>query len=146
MLGGLPWTIPPDPGGRAGTFAERLPPEAYADIRPTMRLMFEAIRQRRRNWNDERLARNPAFAFGSWISRFTELREELHKRAPQVAAEAPRAPAGSAEHVCFYHREIPDQTSPERDPLCGICNQLGDRRRRTTRGEPTRVGDAEGAA
>lgn len=72
----LPWSIPPDKDGRTGTFAARLSDADITDTPATMRLALEHIRDGVEGWNHQGLS-GPAFAFGSWRSKFTELREEL---------------------------------------------------------------------
>lgn len=88
VIGGLAWSIPPDTSGKATTFAERLTPEEIADIEPTMRLMFGHIKEGQDDWEDERLRKSASFAFGTWIARFSDLREELHDKRPAKRAKA----------------------------------------------------------
>jgi hypothetical protein len=127
-LGGLPWHSPGDPGGKASYFATQVEPALLPEIRPTMRRMFENIKKRRPGWTDERLVKTPAFAFGSWMSRFTELLEDMRGCAPVVAPK--ERPLIRSETICFSHREMPDKPASESDPLCRICQRLGDRKRR----------------
>jgi hypothetical protein len=89
----LPWAIPADGGGKASTFAARLDPATIADLGATMRLAWQRIADRAPGWDDPRLAKNPSFAFGAWMSKLTELREELHGLAPPVAPPPRSRPA-----------------------------------------------------
>lgn len=84
-LGGFPWATPPSRDGKADTFADRLTEAEIGDIDATMDLAFELIRTRGPGWDDDRLSKSPAFAFGTWMSEFSALRESLHGRVPKVA-------------------------------------------------------------
>jgi uncharacterized protein YdaU (DUF1376 family) len=79
----LTWAIPPDSGGKAGTFAERLTEDEQLDVVPTMLMFWQHVHDKDRDWTDERIHDNPAFALGCWRSRFTKLREEVHGTAPR---------------------------------------------------------------
>jgi hypothetical protein len=89
FLGGLPWTVPPSADGKADTFAARLTPDDVVAVKPTMRRLFEHVTSGDEDWEDERL-KTPAFAFGAWMARFTELREEMVSAAQKRAAHARR--------------------------------------------------------
>lgn len=77
----LPWSIPPDKDGRTTTFAARLSDADITDTPATMRLALEHIRDGVEGWDHPGLS-GPAFAFGSWRSKCTELREELAGLVP----------------------------------------------------------------
>ncbi len=79
----LPWAIPGDSKGVAGTFAERLSPEERLDVEPTMLLAWQHIRDGADGWTNPELS-NPSFAFASWRVHFTQLREEHHGRQQQT--------------------------------------------------------------
>lgn len=63
--------------------------DALADVVPTMRLMFEKARAGTLNKSGD-ILNNASFAFGTWCSIFTMLREELHP-AKGVANGFPRS-------------------------------------------------------
>ncbi len=96
LLGGLPWALPASSDGKAETFAQRLSPQEHADVAPTMRLALDRIRARHDGWQDDRMLASPTFAFGCWMSRFTELREDLHKAAPKGQERKPSQDAAVA--------------------------------------------------
>jgi hypothetical protein len=77
----LPWNTARDAKGDAASFASLLSDDEVVDIKPTMRLALEHIRDGAKGWNNPRLT-DPSFAFGAWKSGFHALREELRKRAP----------------------------------------------------------------
>lgn len=74
---------PRDPNGKAGAFAESLSDADVADVKPTMRLALERIRDGVPGWNDPRTV-DPSFAFGAWKSGFAGLREAIHGLAPKA--------------------------------------------------------------
>lgn len=79
----LSWVTPRSVEGKAESFAAGIPPDAIPDIRPTMQLAMERIRDGHAEWRLSEMA-DPSFAFGTWMSRFTALRESLHACAPAV--------------------------------------------------------------
>lgn len=95
----LSWVIPTGASGKTDAFAARLDDDALADIRPTMNLLWRHVQAGHPRWSDERIATSPDFAFGSWCSRFTELREELHGKTPKVAARAGPSRDPTVGHV-----------------------------------------------
>lgn len=86
----LPWDTARDPKGDAGTFAEQLRQKGInlSEVRRTMQLALEHIRDGVAGWNKEQHAKDPSFAFGAWKSGFHSLREELLGKAPPVALSA----------------------------------------------------------
>lgn len=76
---------PKDPNGKASSFSESLTDDEIADVKPTMRLALERIRDSHVGWNDPRNV-DPSFAFGSWKSGFAGLREAIHGIAPKMLA------------------------------------------------------------
>lgn len=90
ILGGFPWTVPPDPHGKASAFAAGLESDPYRHlIRPTMRRLLENVKAGRQGWTNPQLRTSPAFAFASWMSNFTALCEDLEGKAPRAAPAAP---------------------------------------------------------
>jgi hypothetical protein len=76
--------VPKDTNGKASTFAASLTDAEIVDVKPTMRLALERIRDGVVGWNDQRNV-DPSFAFGSWKSGFAGLRESIHGIAPKPA-------------------------------------------------------------
>ena len=92
VVGGMPWQF--GGGGNyakaqkmAASFDEH--PAAAADIEPTMRLVLERSKE-----SQDARDQNPAFAFGSWCSSFTALREQLHGLARDPRQPPARASPG----------------------------------------------------
>lgn len=85
----FPWNTARDTKGNAGTFSELLTDDEIADLRPTMLLALEKIKNGALGWTKPELTMSPSFAFGKWMSDFTGLREELHGRTPVVERPAP---------------------------------------------------------
>jgi hypothetical protein len=81
--GTLDWSVPTDTAGKISSFAETLTPEVQADVEPTMLLFWRHVEGGDDDWDDSRLA-DVGFAYGTWRSRFTRLREELHGRSPST--------------------------------------------------------------
>lgn len=106
----LPWHTARDARGDAASFAALLQPEEIADVEPTMQLALEHIRDGVAGWNREQHARDPSFAFGAWKSGFHGLREELHSRAPPVAAPKPRTRSGIDENWVNKHGNSEQET------------------------------------
>jgi hypothetical protein len=89
------------------------------DRRPPDRVPYPAKYLRARRWTDK------------------------EPRTASAARSAPSTPSGpriNGQHVCYYHREIPDKAAPERDPLCHVCHRLGTRRARSGSSEPVPLG------
>lgn len=86
----LPWNTARDKDGDAGSFAELLSDDEIVDLRETMRLALSKIKSGSIGWQNPEMAVNPSFAFGSWKSKFTGLREELHGRVAKVAKPEPQ--------------------------------------------------------
>lgn len=97
VLGGTPWSSPSDPNGKATTFAEGLTPEAAVDLDPAMALFFRHVKARDPDWEDPRLSSKTAFAFGAFVVRFPDLREELHGTGPPAASK-PKARPGEVRY------------------------------------------------
>lgn len=92
MVGGLPWQSLRAPE-KASRMADLLGDDdsAWADVERSMELLFRHAKAGRYPRSDEML-RDPTFAFGVWGSKWTELREEIHGRAPHIPEAAkPRA-------------------------------------------------------
>jgi hypothetical protein len=83
--GALSWVTPRNADGDAETFAQKLPEDSFADVRSTMAAFFAHVKAGDSEWNNPK-NKDPSFAFGSWKSGFTALREELHGRAPMPRA------------------------------------------------------------
>lgn len=121
----VPKTLPWDTPGanmrlKADEFVERVAdkPEVCADIEPTMRLLLEQVR----DGADARL-RDVSFAFGAWLHRFTDLREELHgRRRDEGAAYDPR-------DDCEFHRRGRNQGKQapklQMSSKCAECRHMG---------------------
>jgi hypothetical protein len=92
IRGALPWrTAGGNLFNRAVAFVRDIEddPEAQADIEETMRMAL----RRAKDANDPQQT-EPAFAFGTWVSKFTPLREELRGL---------RQPVGTADKPCAFH-------------------------------------------
>jgi hypothetical protein len=61
-------------------------------LRPSMERFFVRVKERGKDWEDERLVKNVNWAFGAWKSRFPQLAEELLGRTPKVQAKKPDHP------------------------------------------------------
>lgn len=94
LPGCLPWEIPPDTRGKIAQFIAGLSPEARADAEPTMRLLWRHVLAGDKDWDDAGYG-NVSFAYGSWSSRLTQLREELHG---VVLAAKPKARPGEIRY------------------------------------------------
>jgi hypothetical protein len=79
----MPWVTARNADGDADTFLAKLTPDAFADIRPTMAAFFVHVVAGDQGWNTPKNTTDPSFAFGSWKSGFTALREELLGVAPR---------------------------------------------------------------
>ena len=86
--GALPWDSPVSSDGKAETFAERLSPEAAADVRSTMKLHFRELVA---GEGKTGALENPTLGFGCWCGDFTRLREKLHSRSREPAKAAKKA-------------------------------------------------------
>lgn len=75
--------VPKDSNGKASSFAEKLTEAEAKDVEATMRMALARIRDRADGWSDDRNA-GTNFGFGSWASKFDDLREELHGGAPKL--------------------------------------------------------------
>lgn len=134
------WDAPPDRTGKASTFAASLSTESFADIRPTMLAAWRHIKARSSGWDKAELGQI-AFAFGTWMARFTELREELAAPPKPVTS----APAWKG-HTCNFHN---DPRNGERfrpssegghEDRCHVCRHVK-AKHSDRRGEPTSVAD-----
>ncbi len=77
----LPWTGSPSSPEKAANMAASIPPEAAADVEPTMRRLWEKAKSGHHRRSAD-IVKSPQFAFGCWCAEFHELREEIHGQAP----------------------------------------------------------------
>ena len=92
---------PSDSNGKAGAIAASLSPEASADVLATMELFFKHVKA---GEYDPKDATQPSFAFGSWISKFDALREEMHGCTPKVAPKPTGTNGRPAQRQVTYDR------------------------------------------
>lgn len=92
---------PKDTNGKASTFASGLTDAEIADVKPTMRLALERIRDGVIGWNDPRTV-DPSFAFGAWKNGFAGLREAIHGVAPKAKAQT----TGQRESIFDEHWRV----------------------------------------
>ena len=83
-LGGIPWQSVRVVGGTATDMAEAInaDPAARADVEPTIRLLFKLAKDGKAGDKSAEIVRSGSFAFGAWCSKWTELREALHRKTP----------------------------------------------------------------
>ncbi len=62
--------------------ANNAEPGARADVVPTIELLFRLAMDGRAGPQSEQIVKDPTFAFGVWIARWTALREEIRGAAP----------------------------------------------------------------
>jgi len=85
----LPWTTAQNRDGGAESFAAALPADVeMPEVLATMLAFFAHVKAGHDGWNDQRNAKDPSFAFGTWKAKFTALREELRGCAPETATPA----------------------------------------------------------
>jgi hypothetical protein len=82
----LPWVTGKNPDGDAQTFIDKIQDDAYQDVRPTMVAFFAHVKAGDQGWCTPKNTTDPSFAFGSWKSGFTALREEILGRSPKPKA------------------------------------------------------------
>jgi len=94
MVGGLPWQVPRVAEGKDATMAEIInaDPAARADVAPTIELLFKLAKAGAAGDKSQQILDDGSFAFGTWCSKWTALRERVHGKA-RVAAAQPGAPA-----------------------------------------------------
>jgi hypothetical protein len=88
----MPWATPAVAGGKDSTMAALIEddPTARPDVVPSMELLFKLAKDGKAGDKSAEIVNDGSFAFGSWCSKWTALRERLHGKAPVVTA----APAG----------------------------------------------------
>lgn len=86
--GGIEWTASPRvTRGAAVDMAEEINAvAARADVEPTMELLLRKAQRGRAGDKSAEIVKSPSFAFGAWMSQWTELREELRGKAPRKIA------------------------------------------------------------
>lgn len=87
---GLPWQSVRVAGGAASDMAAAIndDPGARADVEPTMALLFKLAKDGKAGDQSKRILESGSFAFGAWLSQWTELRERLHGKGPRAATDA----------------------------------------------------------
>jgi hypothetical protein len=106
-------------------------PDAIPDVRPTMLMAL-----RRAAGSQDPEDQKVPVVFGTWVSQFTDLREE-HRGLRRPAARAPAAP--SAPHVCAWHRggKNRDREARQTDDACEHCRHAKSFSRPRPAAEPT---------
>jgi hypothetical protein len=74
----LPWNTAADRNGKASTFAAGLTPDDSADLPETMRLFWLHVQAGVDGYQEPKITKHIAFAFGLWVSRFPDLVAEIH--------------------------------------------------------------------
>jgi hypothetical protein len=81
----FPWVTAKNRDGSADSFAASLPDDVeMPEVIATMRAFFAHVKAGHEGWDKPANTTDPSFAFGSWKSKFTALREELHGVSPRV--------------------------------------------------------------
>jgi len=81
----LPWVTARNRDGSAESFAASLPDDVQmSEVIATMRAFFAHVKAGHEGFDNEANTKDPSFAFGSWKSKFTALREEIHGVSPSV--------------------------------------------------------------
>lgn len=107
--GTLPWQTPVVRDGKEANMAEMIngDPSARADVVPTMELLFRGALAGGCGPKSTLILEKPAFAFATWCSDWTALREKLHGRTPIAVM-----PAVSRDVAIGHSRqEIIERTS-----------------------------------
>lgn len=99
VLGGLPWQAVKVANGVATDMAEAVnaEPGASADVEATMRLLLVQAKDGKAGARSHEIVREPSFAFATWVSRWTSLREELRGVAPIAPVQSAAKPWEQAE-------------------------------------------------
>lgn len=127
----MPWQNVKVAGGVATTMAEAInaEPGARADVEPSIALLFAWAKAGKAGNQSAEILRSPSFAFGAWMSKWTELREELHGRAP-VIPEAARPKRPDAKPWQAAEREAEDRKARDRmegrNAMAALTAQLAD--------------------
>ena len=89
-VGGLPWQSVRVAGGAASDMAAAIneDPGARADVAPTMELLFKLAKAGKAGDKSAEIVKSGSFAFGAWLAKWTELREQLHAKGPAAAHDA----------------------------------------------------------
>jgi hypothetical protein len=74
---------PPDTKGKISEFVEALTPAQEADVERSMEVFWRHVRAGDEDWTDQRLTKSVPFAFGTWMSRLSDLIDEIHERQPK---------------------------------------------------------------
>ena len=81
----FPWVTAKNRDGSADSFAASLPDDVeMPEVIATMRAFFAHVKAGHEGWDKPANTTDPSFAFGTWKSKFTALREELHGVSPRV--------------------------------------------------------------
>jgi hypothetical protein len=72
---------------KAAAWLVDMPLDGVADIEPAIRLACVHVKDGSNGWADPKMM-DPNFLFGSFVSRWSGLREELHGCAPKAAASS----------------------------------------------------------
>lgn len=96
LPGSLAWVTPAVAGGKDSTMAEVVNdnPEARVDVIPTMAMLFRLAKEGKAGDKSQEILDDGSFAFGTWCSKWTSLRERLHGKTTRASAvPQPGAPA-----------------------------------------------------
>lgn len=83
--GSLGWQVPAVADGKDAAMAEIVNdggPSARADVVPTMELLFRLANDGKAGDRSADIREDGSFAFGTWCSKWTSLRERLHRKGP----------------------------------------------------------------
>ena len=81
----LPWVTARNRDGSAESFAASLPDDVHMpEVIAIMRAFFAHVKAGHEGFDNEANTKDPSFAFGSWKSKFTALREEIHGVSPSA--------------------------------------------------------------
>jgi hypothetical protein len=95
VTGAVDWHVPKASDGKATTFAEGLGAEEVGDVRPTMRLHFQELKQG--GGKAAAALANPTLGFAWWLADFTRLTESIHNVTPATRAPPQTGPRVGAD-------------------------------------------------